>query len=348
MSTFRIGNHSIGDDNPTFIVAEMSANHLQDLDRAKRLVAAAKIAGADAVKVQTYTADTLTLDCTLPHFMISGTAWAGRTLYDVYAEGSMPWEWHAPLQQTAQECGLEFFSTPFDETAIEFLEELHVPAHKIASFELVDLPLISKVAATGKPLILSTGMGTLEEIEQAVDTFREMGGQHLALLKCTSAYPAPYSESNLITIPDLSSRFHCPVGLSDHTPGIVAPVVAVSISACIIEKHFTLNRTDGGPDAAFSLEPAEFKEMVSAVRNAEAALGRVTYELTDKQRECIPFRRSLFVVRDMNPGDLFTPENVRSIRPGHGLPPRHLVEVLGKQASMVIPRGTPLGWGMIR
>ena len=344
----RIGDRRVGAGEPTYIVAEMSANHDHDLNRALRIVEAAKEAGADAVKVQTYTPDTITLQSDKPPFRIQGTLWEGRALHDLYSEAAMPWEWHEPLQARARELGIEFFSTPFDPTAVDFLEQLGVPVHKIASFEAVDLPLIRKVAATGKPIIMSTGMASLAEVEEAVAAAREGGCDQLALLKCTSAYPAPPEEANLRTIPHLRDTFGVVPGLSDHTMSDAVPVTAVAMGACIIEKHFTLSRKAGGPDSAFSLEPAEFRRMVEAVRVAEQALGRVSYDVTEKQQVSKAFRRSLFVVRDMRAGDRFTPENVRSIRPADGLHTRHYEEVLGRSAASDIERGTPLDWSLVR
>ncbi|MBI4327438.1 MAG: pseudaminic acid synthase, partial [Chloroflexi bacterium] len=307
-----------------------------------------KEAGADAVKVQTYTPDTLTLRSDADYFRISGgTLWDGRTLYDLYGEAHLPWDWQPKLQAVADEVGLDFFSTPFDFTAVDFLERLNVPAHKVASFELVDLPLIRKVAQTGKPLILSTGMGSREEIAEAVVTARAAGAKELALLKCTSAYPAPPEEMNLRTLGDMAERFQTPVGLSDHTLGLAVPVAAVALGVCIVEKHFTLSRQRPGPDSAFSLEPAEFKAMVEAIRTTEKALGRVNYEINPEESKSRIFRRSLFVVEAMKAGERFTGRNVRSIRPAHGLHPRHYEKVLGRQAACDIARGTPLGWELV-
>ena len=330
------------------MVAELSGNHAHDLERSRGLVKAAAEAGADAVKLQTYTADTLTIDCDNEHFRIAGgTAWDGRTLYDLYQEACTPWEWHAELKQVAETCGLEFFSTPFDATAIDFLEELGVVRHKVASFELVDLDLLRRIGGTAKPVILSTGMATQDEIREAVEALRDSGCPDITLLKCTSAYPADPADANLRTIPDMAERYACPVGLSDHTLGIAVPVAAVALGACLIEKHLTLSRDVPGPDSAFSLEPDEFRQMVAAVRVAESALGDVNYEPTQNELSSKVFRRSLFVVKDVKAGDVFTPDNVRSIRPGYGLLPRHLPTILGAKASKDIPRGTPLDWGLV-
>ncbi len=309
------------------------------------MVQAAQKAGADAIKMQTYTPDTLTIQSDQKYFKIGGgTLWDNRTLYDLYRDAYTPWEWQPRLKQIAEDSGSDFFSTPFDHTAVAFLEEMNVPAHKIASFEIVDLPLIRRVAETRKPLIISTGMATLAEVDEAVRAARESGATQIALLKCTSAYPAPPRELNLRTIPHLSEAFGVPAGLSDHTLEVVVPVAAVVLGACIIEKHFILSRGMGGPDAAFSLEPEEFKQMVRAVRVAEQALGTVSYETTEREMASRNFRRSLFIVRDVKQGDEFTHENVRSIRPGHGLSPKYLNVVLGRRASRDLSAGTPVEW----
>jgi len=343
-----ISGRPVGPDCPTYIVAEMSANHGRDYDRAVRIIQAAKDAGADAIKLQTYTADTLTIPSDKEYFRVSGsTLWDGRTLHDLYEEAHTPWDWQPKLKQVAADLGLHLFSTPFDHTAVDFLEEMGVPAYKVASFELVDLPLIKRIAATGKPMIMSTGMASLAEIDEAVSSARDAGAREIALLKCTSAYPAPAREANLRVIPHLAETFGVVAGLSDHTMGIAVPVAAVALGACIIEKHFTLSRSLPGPDSAFSLEPNEFKAMVDAVRTAEKALGQVQYEVTDKERASLVFRRSLFVVRDIKAGEEFTAENVRSIRPAHGLHPRHLIEVLGRRAATDIKAGTPLAWDLV-
>jgi N-acetylneuraminate synthase len=345
---FGIRGRAIGPGHPVYVIAEMSANHHGDYAEAARLVRAAGEAGADAVKLQTYTPDTLTLDLRTEDFRIGeGTLWQGRTLHDLYREACTPWEWQPRLKALAEELGMHCFSTPFDFTAVDFLEQMDVPAHKIASFELVDLELVRRVAATGKPTIMSTGMATLAEIDEAVAAFRAAGGTQLALLKCTSAYPSPPSEMNLRTIPHLAEAFGAVAGLSDHTLGLAVPVAAVALGACLIEKHLTLTRGTPGPDSAFSLEPAEFRAMVDAVRAAEQALGRVSYTVTAREQASRVFRRSLFVVRDVSAGEVFSRENVRSIRPGHGLPPRHLPAVLGRRAARDIVRGTPLGWDLL-
>jgi N-acetylneuraminate synthase len=346
--TFAIGGREIGPGCPVYVIAELSANHGQDLSQALRLIEVAGKAGADAIKLQTYTPDTITIACNSEPFQIrGGTLWDGKTLHELYAEAYTPWEWQPKLKQAAEDLGMQCFSSAFDASAVDFLEAIHVPAHKIASFELVDLPLIRKVAATGKPLIISTGMATLEEIEEAVLTARQAGASQIALLKCTSAYPAPAEEMNLRTIPELARHFKVPVGISDHTVGIAVPVAAVSLGACIVEKHLTLSRADGGPDGAFSLEPAEFKAMVDAVRTAGKALGEVHFGVSERESKSRMFRRSLFVVQDVKKGEPFTSENVRSIRPAHGLHTRHLTEVLGKTASRDVVRGTPLSWELV-
>jgi N-acetylneuraminate synthase len=343
-----IGRRRIGAGEPVYCIAEVSANHNQDFETAVRIVRAAKDAGADAVKLQTYTPDTITIQSNRECFQVGGgTLWDGRSLYDLYKEGYTPWEWQPKLKKVADDLGMQCFSSAFDASAVDFLETMNVPAHKVASFELVDLPLIQKMAATGKPLIMSTGMATLEEIEEAVRTARRAGATQIALLKCTSAYPAPANEMNLRTIPELARRFDVPVGLSDHTMGIAVPVAAVSLGACIIEKHLTLARAAGGPDSAFSLEPEEFRAMVEGVRTAEKALGSVHFGVSERESRSRVFRRSLFVVRDVKKGELFTSENVRSIRPGDGLHTRHLAEVLGKTAALDIVQGTPLRWDLV-
>ncbi|RLB37249.1 MAG: pseudaminic acid synthase [Deltaproteobacteria bacterium] len=347
-SHIEINGRLVGSGYPVYIVAEMSANHNQDFDQAVKILHAAKEAGADAVKLQTYTPNTLTIQSDREYFRIGkGTLWEGKTLYDLYSEAYMPWEWQPKLKEIADEIGIDLFSTAFDPTAVDFLEEMGVPVHKVASFEIVDIPLIEKMASTGKPLIISTGMATLSEIEDAIRAARNAGATQIALLKCTSAYPAPPEEMNLRTIPHLAEAFGVPVGLSDHTLGIAVPVAAVALGACIVEKHFTLSRDIPGPDSAFSLEPHEFKAMVEAIRTAEKALGEVRYELGKQEAKSRVFRRSLFVVKDMKAGEVFTEENVRSIRPGYGLPPKFLKEVLGRRAACDIKKGTPLKWRLI-
>ena len=348
MTSFvELNGRRIGPGYPTYIVSEMSANHNQDFDQAVKIIEAAKEAGADAIKLQTYTPDTLTIDCNNEYFQIKGTLWGGRKLYELYNEAYMPWDWQPRLKEIANEMGLDLFSTAYDETAVDFLEAMNVPAYKVASFENVDLPLLRRIAQTGKPIIMSTGMATLAEIDEAVRTIREAGGSQLALLKCTSAYPAPPEEMNLRTIPHLAEAFNVPVGLSDHTLDIAVPVAAVVLGACVIEKHFTLSRDISGPDSAFSLEPHEFKAMVEAMHTAEKALGKVHYGVGEREAASRVFRRSLFIVKDMKAGEMFTEENVRSIRPGYGLHTRYLGEVLGRRAARDIERGTPLDWDVI-
>ena len=331
----------------TLLVAELSANHNGSIERAEAIIRAAADAGADAVKLQTYTADTLTIACDNEYFRIKGTLWEGRTLYELYQEAHTPWEWTPRLMGLARELGMDCFSTPFDAGAVDFLEGCGVSRYKIASFELVDIPLLKKVAATGKPVIMSTGMATLGEIDEAVRTLRDNGAGGLTLLKCTSAYPAPPEEADLRTIPHLAQSFGCRAGLSDHTMGSAVAVAAVALGAAVIEKHFPLSRADGGPDGSFSMEPEEFRQMVRDVRTVEKALGTVSYALTPAQAVSRVFRRSLFVVKDVRKGELFTSENVRSIRPGHGLPPRYLPQVLGRTAHCDIARGTPLRWELV-
>lgn len=344
----KIGSRNIGPGQPCYIVAELSANHGQNFDQAAALIRAMHASGADAVKVQTYTADSLTIDSRREPFVVTGgTLWDGRTLHELYQEAAMPWEWQPRLQALALELGMDFFSTPFDAAAVAFLEEMRVPVHKIASFELIDLPLLRQVAITRKPIIMSTGMATVDEIEEALGTLRAAGSGPVALLKCTSAYPAPVEEMHLRTIPDMVRRFGVPIGLSDHSPGHTAAVVAVALGACILEKHFTLSRAIPGPDSAFSMEPQEFRALVDAVRQAEQALGRVNYTVSAKETASRALRRSLFVVRDVEAGDKLTADNVRCIRPGHGLHPRHLDEVLGSIAAQAIAAGTPLDWSLL-
>lgn len=348
IGTIEIAGRRIGPGEPAYIVAELSANHNQDFDQAVQLIHAAKQSGADAIKIQTYTADTLTIRCDKEYFRVGGgTLWDGRTLYDLYQEAFTPWDWQPKLKRAAADLDMTLFSTPFDASAVDFLETMGVPAHKIASFELVDLPLIQCAARTGKPLIMSTGMATLGEIDEAVRAARDAGATEIVLLKCNSGYPAPPDEMNLNTIPNMAAAFGVPVGLSDHTLGIAVPIAAVALGACLIEKHFTLSRSAPGPDSTFSLEPEEFKAMVDAVRVAEKALGGVRYEPTSRETASRAFRRSLFVVRDMKAGDTFTAENVRSIRPAHGLHPRYAGTVIGRQAACDIERGTPLAWELV-
>ena len=349
MSTvIEIGGRVIGVGHPTYVIAELSANHNQDFDQAVRILHAAKDAGADAIKLQTYTADTITLRSDKEYFRIGGgTLWDGRTLHDLYQEAFTPWEWQPKLKTITEELGMHLFSSAFEATAVDFLEQMRVPAHKVASFELVDIGLILKMARTGKPIIMSTGMATEAEISEALQAARGAGATQIALLKCTSAYPASADEANLLTIPELSRRFGCPAGLSDHTMGVAVPVAAVALGACILEKHLCLRRADGGPDGAFSLEPEEFKAMVAAVRTAERSLGLVQFAPSPSEVNSRRFRRSLFIVTDVKKGELFTEQNVRSIRPADGLHPRYYPEVLGKRAAVDIEPGTPLAWALV-
>lgn len=346
--SFRINTHEIGGDSPVYVIAELSANHNHDFQVALDTIHAMKEAGADAVKLQTYTADTITIDCKNDYFTIDkGTIWDGKTLYDLYKEAYTPWDWQPKLMKEANKLGMDCFSSPFDASAVDFLEDMNVPAYKIASFEITDIPLIEYVAGKGKPVIISTGIATLEDIQDALAACKRAGNEQVALLKCTSAYPAPVEDANLHTMVDMQKRFGVVTGLSDHTTGISVPITATALGAKIIEKHFILDRTIGGPDAAFSLEPQEFKQMVTEVRNAEKALGRVTYQLTDKIKNSRMFSRSLFAVKDIKKGDVITEENVRSIRPGNGLAPKYLPDILGKTAMEDIPYGTPVQLSMI-
>jgi N-acetylneuraminate synthase len=348
-NSLQINQRIVGAGQPVYVIAEISANHNHEFEQAAKIVRAAKDAGADAVKLQTYTADTITLRSDQECFVVKGgTLWDGKTLHNLYGEAFMPWEWQPKLKVIANELGMDLFSSAFDETAVDFLESMGVPAHKVASFELVDIPLIQKMASTGKPLIMSTGMASLEEIDEAVAAARGAGAAQIALLKCTSAYPASPEEMNLRTIPYLAAHAGLPVGLSDHTMDVAVPVTAIALGACIIEKHLTLSRAVPGPDSAFSLEPSEFKAMVDAVRIAERSLGQARFGASEKEEGSRLFRRSLFVVADMKCGETFTEENVRSIRPGRGLHTRHLREVLGKPAAREIQRGTPLSWDLVR
>jgi pseudaminic acid synthase len=345
----QIQGRRIGSGQPVYIVAELSANHGQKFGQGAELIRAAREAGADAVKLQTYTPDTLTIDSQKEWFQIEkGSLWAGRTLYELYKEAFTPWEWQPKLMKIANDLGLPLFSSPFDFSSVDFLEKMDVPAYKIASFELVDLPLIKRAAATGKPVILSTGMASIAEIEEAVSAARQAGATEIALLKCTSGYPALPKEMNLRTIPHLAATFGAPVGLSDHSLGISIPVAAVSLGAAIIEKHLTLSRADRGPDSAFSLEPAEFKAMVEAVRTAEQALGGIHYGSSEDESANLRFRRSLFITKDVSAGTELSAENVRSIRPAMGLPPRHYDQVLGRTVVRDVEMGTPLSWDLIR
>ncbi|OFX28253.1 MAG: pseudaminic acid synthase [Bacteroidetes bacterium GWA2_31_9] len=345
---YKITNRNIGKGYPVFIIAELSANHNQDFDLAMRTIKAAKDAGADAIKVQTYTADTITIDCDNDYFKIKGgTLWDGKILYDLYKEAYTPWDWQPKLQKYAEELGLIFFSTPFDNTAVDFLEKMNVPCYKIASFEITDIPLIEYVASKSKPMIISTGIASLEDINEVLDACKRAGNNQIALLKCTSDYPASVEDANLNTIPDLERRFGVIAGLSDHSMGSEVAIASVVLGAKIIEKHFIIDRKTGGPDAAFSMEFDEFKKMVESVRNVEKALGKVTYEFTEKIIKSRKYSRSLFVTEDIKNGELFTEKNVRSIRPGDGLPPKFLKEIIGKKAKTDLSKGTPLKFDLI-
>lgn len=347
MRRIRIGDRYVGEGEPVFIVAEISCNHLQKKEYALKLIEEAKKAGADAVKFQTYTPDTLTIDSDKEYFKIKGTIWEGKTLYELYSEAYTPWEWFPELKAKAEEEGMVFFSSPFDETAVDFLEGLDVPAYKIASPEINHIPLISYVASKGKPVILSTGVALSNDIELALSTIRDNGNEKIMLLKCTSAYPAPLDEQNLLTIPDIEKRYGVISGLSDHTMSLSVPCVSTALGAKIIEKHFTLDRKEGGHDSAFSLEPAEFKNMVSFVREAEESLGEVSYLHGENVKKHLFSKRSIFIVKNIKKGENFTKENVRVIRPGHGLHPKFYNKILRKKASKDIEKGTPLAMELV-
>jgi N-acetylneuraminate synthase len=344
-----IGNREIGGNNPPFVIAEMSGNHNQSLERALEIVEAAAKTGAHALKIQTYTPDTMTLDLDEREFHISDpkSLWAGNSLYKLYGEAYTPWEWHKPIFDRARELGIIAFSTPFDDTAVDFLESLDVPCYKIASFENTDLPLIRRVAAAGKPLIISTGMASIAELDDTVRAAREAGCKDLILLKCTSTYPATPGNTNILTIPHMRELFGCEVGLSDHTMGVGVSVASVALGATVIEKHFTLNRADGGVDSAFSMEPAEMSQLVIESERAWQALGRVSYGATEAEKKSLQYRRSLYVVQDLKAGDVLTKNNLRAIRPGLGLPTKHLDIVLGKVVNQNIKRGTALCWDLL-
>ena len=329
-----------------FIIAELSANHGHDIEIAKKTIKAAKESGADAIKLQTYTADTMTIDCDNDYFKLNqGTIWDGRTFYDLYKEAYTPWEWHKELMDYAKELGLIFFSTPFDKSAVDFLEELDVPVYKVASFEFMDIPLIEYIASKGKPMIMSTGLASLSDISNAVDACKRVKNNQIILLKCTSSYPAKVEDANLKTMGNLKETFGVEVGLSDHTLGITVPVVSVALGAKVIEKHFILDKAIGGPDSSFSLEPKEFKQMVEAVRDAEKSIGTVDYSVEKKQKSRL-IGRSLFVVEDIKEGEELTENNIRSIRPGYGISPKYYKKVVGKVAKQDIKRGTPLDWNL--
>lgn len=344
----KIGNRYVGEGERTFLVAEVSANHLQDYGRAEAIIRAAKEAGADAVKLQTYTPDTITLDCDNDYFQITqGTIWDGTTLHKLYEEAYTPWEWQPKLMELANGLGMECFSSPFDATAVDFMREMDMPAYKVASFEINDIPLIRRIARIGKPIIFATGIAYLEDIERALAVCKEEGNEQVILLKCTSTYPSPYEDMNLKVIPHMAETFDCLAGLSDHSMGTAVAVASVALGAKMVEKHLTLSRADGGPDAAFSMEPEEFRKMAEEIRIVEKALGRVTYELTEKQKKSREDGRSLFVVEDIGKGEIFTEENVRSIRPAFGMHTMYYDEVIGKKARVDIAKGTPLDWKYI-
>jgi len=338
----------VGEGQRTFVIAEMSANHNQDFNRAVEIIKAAKKAGADAIKLQTYTPDTITFNSDNEYFQIKqGTIWDGTTLHKLYQTAYTPWDWQPKLKKIAEEEGLICFSSPFDNTAVDFLEDMNVPAYKIASFELTDIPFVEYIAAKGKPVIMSTGIAEIGEINEALEACKRMNNENVILLKCSSSYPSPLEDINLKTIPNMRETFNSSVGLSDHTMGYSVSTAAVALGASVIEKHFTLKRSDGGPDSAFSMEPWEFAEMVKSIREVEKALGKVTYELTEKQRNSREHSRSLFVVKDIKKGEAFTNENVRSIRPAFGLKTKYIKDVIGKKARKDIKSGTPMDWTLI-
>lgn len=344
-----IANRNINSKSPVFIIAELSANHLQNFDNAVKLIKEAKKSGADAVKLQTYTPDTITLNCDNKYFQIKqGTIWDGTTLYKLYEKAYTPWEWQPKLKQIAEAEGLICFSSPFDKSAVDFLEKMDVPAYKIASFEITDIPFIEYVASKGKPVIMSTGIAKLGDIQEAMDACRRVGNKDIILLKCTSEYPSPLEDINLNTIPNMCDTFDVITGISDHTLGQTVSLGAVALGAKVVEKHFTLKRADGGPDAAFSMEPEEFSHMVKDIRDMEKALGNVSYELTEKQIKSREHSRSLFVVKDMKAGEVFSKENVKSIRPGFGMETKYIGDVIGKKARCDIEQGTPMEWKLIK
>jgi pseudaminic acid synthase len=349
MNEINIDGRSIGPHHPPFIIAEMSGNHNQSLERAFHIIEAAAKAGAHALKIQTYTADTMTLNIDTKDFKIedNDSLWSGSTLYTLYQQAYTPWEWHKPIFDKCRELGMIPLSTPFDESAVDFLEDLGVPIYKIASFENTDIPLIKKVAATGKPIIISTGMATVAEIDETITAAKEAGCKDIILLKCTSTYPASPVNTNISTIPHMKELFNCQVGLSDHTMGTGVAVASVALGATVIEKHFTLSRADGGVDSAFSLEPPELKELVVETERAWQALGQITYGPTDMEKASLKFRRSIYVTNDIKAGEIFTKENIKVIRPGYGLKPKYFDVMIGKTASKHLPAGTPLGWDSI-
>lgn len=343
--SIKIDNKVIGPGMPTYFIAEMSANHMMNFERAKEIILKAKEAGADAIKLQTYRPDTITVDCRGEEFMATkGSPWEGMNLFELYKTAYTPWEWHKDLFAYAKEIGITCFSSPFDLTAVDLLEELGAPAYKIASFEINDIPLIRKVARTGKPVIISTGIAEMADIELALSVCREEKNENVILLKCVSEYPTPYDELNLRTITNMTETFDCVVGLSDHSMGCEVDIAGVSLGACVVEKHMTLRRADGGPDGMFSMEPEEFETMIKSIRNVEKALGCVRYELTEKQKLSRGRSRSLYVVKDIKKGETFTPENMKSIRPGFGLHTKYYEDILGKKASCDLKMGTAMKW----
>lgn len=341
-------NRIIGDGHPAYIIAEMSANHAGDFNRAVEIIHAAKEAGADCIKIQTYTADTITLDCHNKYFTLDSGTWEGANLHDLYKEAYTPWEWQKALREEADKIGIDFFSTPFDASAVDFLESIGMEFYKIASFEAVDIPLIKKVAMTGKPIIMSVGMASLEEIQEAIDAAKSVGNSQMAILKCCSVYPAIPDTMNLKTLQDMKDRFNVPVGLSDHSMGHVAALTAVALGASIIEKHFCLGRDIENPDSSFSMEPAEFSAMVRDIRDAERAMGKVSYELSEAEKNSRNTRKSIFVSRDIKAGEILTPDNIRVVRPAYGMAPKYYEEVLGKVAAVDIEFGTPLSFELIK
>jgi len=343
----QIHNYKIDQNSPVFIIAELSANHNGNIEIALESIKAAKRAGADCIKLQTYTADTMTIDSNKDDFLIKGTIWNGKNLYELYKQAYTPWEWHSKLFEEANKQGLVCFSSPFDKTAVDFLETLNVPAYKIASFEITDIPLIEYVASKNKPIIISTGIANIEDIELAINACKRMGNSNIALLKCTSSYPAPIEEANMCMVKDLAERFNVISGLSDHTLGSIVPIVATALGAKIIEKHFIIDRSIGGPDASFSMNEQEFSEMVKEIRNVETAIGKIDYKLTDKQKINRNFSRSLYIVENIKKGEIITENNVRSIRPGFGMHPKYFNEILGKKVKFDLERGTALSSNQI-
>lgn len=343
----KIAEHEIGCNAPVYIVAEMSANHNMDVSRAKAIIDAAKESGADAVKIQTYTADTITIDCDTPEFQAPGL-WRGETLYQLYQKAYTPWEWHEELRDYAQKIGIALFSSPFDLSAVDFLEKLDMPAYKVASFEINDIPLLKRIAQTGKPIIISTGIAQMSDIDLALRTCREAGNDQIILLKCLSEYPASFEHMNLRTISNMAETFGVPVGLSDHSLGSEVAVASVALGAKMVEKHLTLRRADGGEDSAFSMEPQEFAQMVRQIRNVEKALGKVTYQLDEKRKKARECSRSLYVTEDIKKGEIFTQKNMRSIRPGFGLHTMYWEDILGRQAACDLKKGTPMSWDYVK